>query len=84
MNNNEIIDWLVQNKPLIYDVIEKVVNRRVDAHALFQEEANVQFNVEVKNEILDQLTRDLGCTVEDFHDKISESMFNDYLKEIIK
>lgn len=82
-SDQEIIDWLVDNTPLVNQICENVVSRRIDGHVLFHEESLDQYENEVKKEVADEAAKKLGCTIEDFYSIIdNEDIWKRFLSMI--
>lgn len=81
---NDIVDFLISNKAFLLDVMEKVASRQNSANVLFQDELEEQKLTETKREIVDEVCRSLGCTIEDFNDTIADKALDTYLKHLEK
>lgn len=83
-NKSEIVDWLVNNEPLMQEVIEQVRTRLIKNEYLFDTDIREQYVREVQNMIGVELGKSLGVALEEFHEHITPDMLSKFMEHVEK
>lgn len=82
MYKEKIIDWFCYNEPTIKYLYNLVLARKIEDHFLFEDEYCEQFNILLKEEVYNYITKCLGCPLEEIYSVLDDEMFWKYMNRI--
>jgi hypothetical protein len=83
MTKGNLIDWLSDNEKLTKQLITQVssyINKDFDP--IFKDDVNTFKNIEVKNLLIDEASKKIGLTYEEWHVIISAEEFDKYIRSV--
>lgn len=83
---DQIIDWFNDNAPTIIDIIQEVDSRQnstSDTDVLFFLEIEAQKFIEIKNQIVDNISRDLGIHSDVFSENVTDEELTECIDNVL-